>query len=152
DRRTRQILAEVVRPNGFSSLQPIEANRKLNLTRLKLAAAHYEALLGEEPGDLGLQTALADVYGSASLLNYERWQLANPVTFGEKVQVLWEPTRIEVRSLFWGNFDRTIGYYFNNKSPSLEPEQAAEAVELNEKALRLWRQVVETLPGDLKHR
>jgi tetratricopeptide (TPR) repeat protein/predicted Ser/Thr protein kinase len=155
DRRTRQILALLVRPDRKLPLQPADARRQLRLAQLTRAAEHYEALLREEPDDVTLQTALADVYASASLLHYEPGQLADALAFSEKALGLWGPGAQVLPDYYSAHrhWLATVEVLdLGDAVPDAARGRLADALALAEKALALWRRVAEAHPGSPEYR
>jgi tetratricopeptide (TPR) repeat protein/predicted Ser/Thr protein kinase len=154
DWRTRQILAEFVRPNRQPSLQSAESRRRRSLAQLVKAAENYEAFLREKPDDVTLQTTLADVYEGASSLHYEPGQLADALAFGEKALGLGGP-EAEAVLLFsverhrLSTFDVLSG---GNLIPNHEHGRFADALAFSEKALALWKRVAEAHPRSPEYR
>jgi tetratricopeptide (TPR) repeat protein/tRNA A-37 threonylcarbamoyl transferase component Bud32 len=154
DGRTRQILAALVRLERRASHGSPDARRELRLERLKQAAEHYEDLLREEPHDVGLQAALADVYAGASLLHYEPGQLADALAFGERGWGFWEPAA-ETPPLFATSRHRSAVVAVSTLSDNVPRSQRGrflEALALAEKALALWQKASGTDPGNPEYR
>jgi serine/threonine-protein kinase len=152
DRRTRHILAALVRPNRQMSFQTLEARRSRSLDQLKQAADLTEAFLREEPADVALQAVLADVYAGASFLQFDRWHHIAGLAISEKGLGLPEAAVGQYLSIADFQPQAAAEDTFGGSLLDHEHGQIVEALAYGERALDLMKRVVAAQPRNPEYR